>query len=100
MRARLHRAPGTEEDASEPILLDPQSLVNTDCPGPPEPDDVADALRSDPGETYSIDAHRERYQETLQHWRATVLDLVRETTVLADAETEITIHIMGTVDEP
>lgn len=99
MRARLHRAPEAGQDESDPVLLDPQSLVEAGCPVPPEPDAVEDILRSDPEETYTIDAQRERYEHAIQRWRGRVLDQVRDSIVLADTGTESAVRILGTIDE-
>lgn len=99
MRARLHRYRESDGAKSDAVHLDPHALVTDDCPVPPEPDDGEDALRTDPDATYTIDAHREWYQETLDQWRAEVPEHVREEVTLPGTESVITISILGTAGE-
>lgn len=98
-RARLHVERGPDVSGPPPICLQAQSLVEDTCPALPEPDDVEDALRADPAATYSIDRHQERYRDALDEWRASVPDHVVETVRLPTTDRDVTISILGTVDD-
>jgi hypothetical protein len=77
MRARLH-IEGTESGYGDPAPLHvpPERFVES-VPPFPSPDDTEDALRSDPGETYTPERHRERHEAAVQRWRERLADRLR-----------------------
>lgn len=99
MRARVHVVQGERPDDGRPVRIRAESLVEAACPAPPEPDDVEDELRAAPTVTYTIDRHRERYRAALQEWRASVLDHVVEEATVPATGGNVTISILGTVDQ-
>ncbi len=97
MRARLHvegESTGTEPAS---VTLRPRSLVADDCPPPPEPDGVEDALRADPDETYTVDRHRERYRTALREWRRGVPDHAVDEVTIPGTDRDVTLSVLGTV---
>ena len=80
MRARLHLAgaEGSYDADPEPLHVDPERLVEDDSPAYPTPDLTEDELRSDPGVTYSPEAHREYHTRRVEEWRERVREHVRE----------------------
>ena len=97
MRARLHVQRESASGDRSSVLLTAESLVDDDCPVPPEPDDVEDALRADETITYSIESHRERYRVALQEWRSAVPGHVVDEVELPAVDRKITPSILGTV---
>lgn len=99
MRARLHVADSESQPRTATVTLPPDSLVSDDCPSPPDPDDVGDALRDDPTESYTVDRHRERYSDALDEWRSTVSDYVVDATDPSGTGEECTISLLGTIGD-
>ena len=97
MRARIHVDRGVSDPEPTPILLPPERFVDADCPEPPKPDEVEDVIRADPVETYTIEGHRDRYRETLERWRETVLDHVNDEVPVPATERNVTVGILGTL---
>ncbi|MFC7077539.1 hypothetical protein [Haloarcula halophila] len=93
MRARLHVVQTDPEP--EPIHLDPWTLLADDAPSVPTPDGTEDELRGDPDRTYSVERHREYHEQRVEDWRGSILDHVRDTTVLPGTETEVSLVILG-----
>lgn len=93
MRARLHVVQPDDDD--EPIHIEPDSLLATDAPSYPTPDDTADELRDADDETYSVDRHRTYHEQRLAEWRESLPDHVVDSTVLTDTEHDVTVSLLG-----
>jgi len=93
MRARLHVVQADPEP--EPIHLDPWTLLSDDLPAVPTPDETEDELRADPEQTYSVERHREYHERRIEDWRDSLLDHVRDTTVLPGTETAVSVVVLG-----
>ncbi|MFB6142320.1 MAG: hypothetical protein ABEJ30_03135 [Halorientalis sp.] len=81
MRARLHVADHDPETVPAPVHVDPRDLL-ADAPPYPEPDEVEDALRADPDETYTTDRHHDRYAAAVASWRERAREAIADEVVL------------------
>ncbi|KAA9398411.1 hypothetical protein Har1130_04250 [Haloarcula sp. CBA1130] len=93
MRARLHVVQPDDDD--DTIHIDPDSLLATDAPSYPTPDDTADELRADDDEAYSVERHRTYHEQRLAEWRESLPDYVVDSTALIDTEHDVTVSLLG-----
>lgn len=99
MRARLHVQQDLDDPAPSPVSIRPRTLVDDDCPSPPVPDEVEDALRTDPDEAYSVEYHGERYRDALDRWRRAVPNHAVDEVRLPEVNRTVTVSILGSVDD-
>ena len=93
MRARLHVVQPDDDD--DTMHIEPDSLLTTDAPSYPTPDDTADELRAASDETYSMERHRTYHEQRLAEWRESLPDHVVDSTRLRDTEHEVTVSLLG-----
>ena len=111
MRARLHVVESPEraaastndrttdvDDATGAVHVPPERLVDeARVPRYPTADDTEDAIRSDPDETFSVDAHRDRHVEAVDAWRDAVAGAIVASVDLrlSDGTHRVTVKTLG-----
>jgi hypothetical protein len=100
MRARLHVRQSASQDATtgpEPVHVEPERLLEPDAPTYPRPAETEDALRADPDREYSVEAHREYHEATVESWREGVRESIASTATIetADGPHEIGVRVLG-----
>ncbi|AHB66512.1 hypothetical protein HISP_11080 [Haloarcula hispanica N601] len=93
MRARLHVVQADDDD--DTVHIEPDSLLTTDAPSYPTPDDTADELRAADDETYSVERHRTYHEQRLAEWRESLPDHVVDSTTLSDTAHDVTVSLLG-----
>ncbi|MCJ0619508.1 hypothetical protein JZX76_08295 [Haloarcula hispanica] len=93
MRARLHVIQADDDD--DTVHIEPDSLLTTDAPSYPTPDDTADELRAADDETYSVERHRTYHEQRLAEWRESLPDHVVDSTTLSDTAHDVTVSLLG-----
>lgn len=99
MRARLHVVRDEAAADPSPVRLRAESLVEDDCPAPPEPDAVEDELRADDAVDYTVERHRDRYRSALREWRRSVPDYAVDEAAIPAVGGTVTVSVLGTVEE-
>jgi hypothetical protein len=107
MRARLHDPGPSSSPEESDTDLDPETgavhvppsrlLAEDAIPAYPSPDDTEDALREDPDEEFSVDAHRERHVAAVEDWRERVADAIAASAELrlSDGSHPVEVKTLG-----
>lgn len=96
MRARLHVVQSPPAPPG-PVHVDPERLLEPDAPPYPRPADTEEALRADPGATYTVDRHRDRHAAAVGAWRDRLPEAVvdRATIETSAGPVDVAVHVLG-----